>query len=133
MWNVVFHRRTPILRRCTMHYALLIWEKHDQQNAVSAAEWEQMMEGHTAFWNEYQPQGKVVSGAGLKAHTTATTVRASGDSRSVTDGPFAESREVIGGFYVVDCADLDEAIVMAKKIPIRDGEGVEIRPLEETG
>jgi hypothetical protein len=114
-----------------MHYALLIWEKHDQRDTVSAAEWEEMMAGHTAWWNEYQPKGKVVSGAGLKDHTTATTVRDEKGELSVTDGPFVESREVLGGFYVVDCADLDEAIAMARKIPMRDGEGVEIRPLME--
>ena len=77
---------------------------------------------------------KLVSGAGLKSPDTATTLRVSGQARTLHDGPFAESREQLGGFYVVDVPDLDAAIEIARKIPFgRDG-SVEIRPvLDEDG
>ena len=70
-----------------------------------------------------------VGGAGLRATQTATTVRTSGGAKTVHDGPFAETREQLGGFYLIDVPDLDAAIALARKVPLaRDG-AIEIRPL----
>ncbi len=72
---------------------------------------------------------KRLGGAGLKGSATATTVRTAGDQKTIHDGPFAEAREQLGGFYIIEAADLDEAISLGRQIPIlRDG-AVEIRPL----
>ena len=65
----------------------------------------------------------------MQESATATTVRISDDGeRLVTDGPFAETKEQVGGFYVIECADLDEAIEWAKKVPLQGG-GIEVRPV----
>ena len=68
-------------------------------------------------------------GAGLRSSETATTVRTSAGSQAIHDGPFAETKEQLGGFYIVEAADLDSAIEIAKRVPLgRDG-AIEIRPL----
>lgn len=68
-------------------------------------------------------------GAGLKATSTATTVRKAGGSYTVHDGPFAEAKEQLGGFYLIEAPDLDAAIALARQVPLlRDG-AIEIRPL----
>jgi hypothetical protein len=74
-----------------------------------------------------------VGGAGLKGTAAATTVRAGNGSRTVHDGPFAETKEQLGGFYLIDVPDLDAAIAIAKKLPLSRGGAVEIRPLLERG
>ena len=76
----------------------------------------------------FQRGAKVVSGEGLQPTSTATTVRATGEGFGVTDGPFAETKEALGGYYVVDAADLDEALELAKLCPSYGG-AVEVRPV----
>lgn len=89
-----------------------------------------MMEPWDRFTAEVVESGAFVAGEGLYPSSTATTVRhrENGD-RIVSDGPFAETKEQIGGFYLLDCADLDEALSWAKKVPVRPGNGVEVRPV----
>ena len=73
--------------------------------------------------------GVYVSGEGLERSATATTLRVSeGGEPLVTDGPFAETREQLGGFYVLDCENLDDALAWAKRIPMRAG-SIEVRPV----
>jgi hypothetical protein len=86
-----------------------------------------------AAWDEYTESlkgaGAFIAGEGLQESATATTVRGyEGDERLVTDGPFAETKEQVGGFYLIEVANLDEALEWAKKIPARGG-GVEVRPV----
>jgi hypothetical protein len=111
-----------------MQYALLIYEKADYRETVAPENWKRMMEQHTRFWKRYS-EAKLTGGAGLEGHRTATSLRKNGDNYQVTDGPFVETREVLGGFYIVECADLDEAMALAREIPVEEGEGVEVRPL----
>lgn len=90
------------------------------------------------LWDEYTKElvaaGAFVSGEGLQTSTTATTLRVENGERILTDGPFAETKEQIGGFYVVDCKDLDEAIDWAAKMPSSARGGVtEIRPVMQYG
>jgi hypothetical protein len=85
-------------------------------------------------WNEYSRQvtgaGVFVAGEGLQPSATATTVKIEEDGeRLVTDGPFAETKEQLGGFYLLDCENLDEALEWAKKIPLREGGSIEVRPV----
>ena len=93
---------------------------------------EQMREGMAqwqAFTDELHAAGAFIAGEGLQESATATTVRLTDDGeRVVTDGPYAEAKEQVGGFYLIECADLDEALEWAKKIPNSRG-GVEVRPV----
>lgn len=70
-----------------------------------------------------------VGGAGLRAAASATTVRTQNGSQTIHDGPFAESKEQLGGFHLIEVADLDEAIAIAKKVPLAENGAIEIRPV----
>jgi hypothetical protein len=69
------------------------------------------------------------AGAGLQPTATATTVRTANGRQTIHDGPFAETREQLGGFYVIEAADLDEAIAIARRVPVRSDGAIEVRPL----
>jgi hypothetical protein len=88
-----------------------------------------------ARWADYTQAlvdaGAFVSGEGLQSVTTATTLRVENGERMLTDGPFAETKEQIGGFYVIECKDLDEAIDWAAKLPHAENGTTEIRPVLE--
>jgi hypothetical protein len=87
----------------------------------------QIMKGHMEFGEANQ--AKLRGGQALQSVTTATTVRQdAGGSIAVTDGPFAETKEALGGFYIVEAADLDEAIALAKQVPAPSG-SIEVRPV----
>ena len=109
-----------------MEYALLIHEKPDAYEGLSDDE-------RTAVVGEYwalRDDPRVVAGAGLRPVDTATTVRVAGDETLVTDGPFADTKEVFGGWYVVEADDIDDAIEIASRCPAaRLGGSVEVRPL----
>jgi hypothetical protein len=88
---------------------------------------EEIVAKHEAFCRELGATR--IGGAGLKGTASATTVRTANGARSVHDGPFAETKEQLGGFYLIEAPDLDAAIAIARKIPVfRDG-SIEIRPL----
>jgi hypothetical protein len=74
-----------------------------------------------------------LGGAGLKSVSTATTVRTVGGKKTVHDGPFAETKEQLGGYYLIAVPDLDAAITVAKKIPLRKDGSVEVRPMLTMG
>lgn len=87
-------------------------------------------------WFEYtaglQQRGAMLGGEALEPTATATTLRMAGEQLTTTDGPFAETKEVLGGFYMVEAANLDEAIELARGVPsLRDGGAVEVRPVAE--
>jgi hypothetical protein len=109
-----------------MEYALLIYEKPGAYDGLSDDE-------RAAVIGEYwalRDDPRVVAGAGLKPADTATTVRVAGDQSLVTDGPFADTKEVFGGWYVVEADDIDGAIEVASRCPAaRLGGSVEVRPL----
>jgi hypothetical protein len=112
-----------------MQYMLLIYEDErvyggPKKNGPALQE---MMAKHMAFAPTlgYARKG----GAGPKGTASATTVRASDGKRTVHDGPFAETKEQLGGYYLVDVPDLDAAIVIANRLPLSPGGAVEIRPL----
>jgi hypothetical protein len=93
-------------------------------------EGQEAMKAWDAFTSEAIDAGVHLGGEGLQPSATATTLRAqsSGD-HLVTDGPFAETKEQLGGYYLLDCKDLDDAIAWGKKLPLHDGFAVEIRPV----
>jgi hypothetical protein len=85
-----------------------------------------------AFMGWAQEKGIDLSGMELDSRRTAKTIRVRNGTASVTDGPFAETKEVLGGYFIADCANLDEAIEIASHIPIAEHGSVEIRPLLES-
>jgi hypothetical protein len=88
-----------------------------------------MMAAYDAFSREVKEAGAFVGGEGLQPTATATTVRVRDGERMLTDGPFAETREQLAGFYLLDCANLDEALGWAAKIPGAARGCVEVRPV----
>lgn len=113
-----------------MQYLLLIYQA--EMGARAAADDEAMaseLEAYAAFTREATERGQFVAGEALEPTTTATSVRIRDGHLSVTDGPFAETKEALGGFYLLECADLDEAIEMAAKIPAARRGTVEVRPI----
>ena len=109
-----------------MQYALLIYNTPGAMESLSPAERETLSTEYYALREE----PGVLSGAGLQPVTTATTIRLADGKPLVTDGPFADTKEVFGGFYVVEADDLDQALEVATRIPVlRIGGTVEVRPL----
>jgi hypothetical protein len=97
---------------------------------------EELKRGYEAvgkWWEEHSAAGRIVGGEELKGTRTATTLRRKSGKITVTDGPFIESKEALGGFAIVDVPDLDAAIALAKTWPAlqADGDAVEIRPIVE--
>ena len=114
-----------------MKYLLLICGDEKAWAAMADADRQQLMAEFRRFSSDIQASGQYVSGSQLQPSTAATSVRVRDGKRLVTDGPFAETREQLGGYYIVDVENLDEAIALAARIPsVRTGT-VEVRPLIE--
>jgi hypothetical protein len=107
-----------------MRYLLLIYGNEAQAMQMSQAE-------QDAITNDIQTSGVRESGEALLPTTTATTVRVRNGATVTTDGPFAETKEQLGGFYLLNCKDLDEAIAWAAKIPGARTGSIEVRPIME--
>lgn len=112
-----------------MQYILLIYENEAQWEGKEGGEaLEKVIGEHGALVQSIGASFK--GGAGLKPTTTATTVRLTpGGEPAIHDGPFAETKEQLGGYYVIDVPSLDEAIAIARKVPAPFGGSIEIRPL----
>jgi hypothetical protein len=112
-----------------MRYALLIYEDETFWQKTPQQEIGAMMEGYRRFGEEAGE--RIGGGAALQPTATATTVRVRDGERLLTDGPFAETREQFGGFYIVEAGSLDEAIDLAARIPGAESGCVEVRPVME--
>ena len=112
-----------------MKYLLTIYDDGSMWDNVQAGDVNVMMDGYRRFGEEITTNGAYVAGEALESVSTATTVRVKDGERLVTDGPFAETKEQLGGFYLLDCKDLDEAIAYAAKIPGAQSGCVEVRPV----
>lgn len=114
-----------------MQYALLIYENDAEAYPEGEADqaWRDILAAHGSFSEELAQAGAIRGGAGLKPVQTATTVRVSPAGRTLHDGPYAETREQLGGFYLIEAADLDEAIAWARKLPLACAGAIEIRPV----
>lgn len=114
-----------------MQYALLIYENETESYPEGEAgqAWRDILEAHTAFGGQLAQAGAMLGGAGLERVDAATTVRVTPAGRTVHDGPFAETREQLGGLYMIDVPDLDAAIEWARKLPIARSGSIEIRPM----
>ena len=112
-----------------MKYAFTIYGDESLREGAPEEDLQAVTQAYHAVTREMQDKGVLVTGEGLYPTQTATTVRIRDGERSVTDGPFAETKEQLGGFYVLDCKDLDEAIEWAAKIPGSQSGSVEVRPV----
>src|SRR4051794_1556642 len=110
-----------------MQYALLIYEDESFWQTAPPEQLGKMMAGYGAFGQEAGE--RIVGGEALQPTATATTVTVRDGERLLTDGPFAETREQLGGFYVVEAGSLDEALDLAAKIPGAASGRVEVRPV----
>jgi hypothetical protein len=114
-----------------MRYMLLIYGDEAAAADITPERWQEVIEAHTAWGNEARERGIHGGGEALQPTSTATTLRMRGGQPVTTDGPFAETKEQLGGFYILDCENLDEAIEMAGKLPLDESDAVEIRPIME--
>jgi hypothetical protein len=111
-----------------MKYMLLVYL---DENCLDEVERQQCYADSAQLTRELHEQGKYIGAGPLHPTTTATSVRVRDGKRLVTDGPFAETREQLGGYYLIDAHDLDEALKIAERIPAAKHGTVEIRPVLE--
>ncbi len=114
-----------------MKYLCLIYDDEKKSAAMSRTEGEALMGAYNAFTNDIKKSGKYVGGEALQPVHTATTVRVRKGKVSTTDGPFAETKEQLGGFYYINAKDLNDAIQIAAKIPGALTGSIEVRPIME--
>jgi hypothetical protein len=113
-----------------MRYALLIYYPDDTARAEVDPELAgRLLAAHREFQAAATAAGVLLGGEALEAPDTVTTVRSREGRVTTTDGPFVETKEVLAGFYLVECADLDAAIEWAARIPSGLGETIEVRPI----
>ena len=114
-----------------MRYALLIYASEQEWANQAEEESQAQFQEYMAFTKDIVDRGIYKGGEALQPIATATTVRVRDGERLTTDGPFAETKEQFGGYYVVEAKDLDEAIEIAARIPDVRGGSIEIRPIME--
>lgn len=113
-----------------MKYLCLAYEEEKTFNAMSPSEWQALRGETLAYVEELTRNGHLVSAEPLQSVRTATTLRVRNGKLSITDGPFAETKETLGGFFLIEARDLNEAIQVASKWPsVRLG-SIEVRPID---
>jgi hypothetical protein len=112
-----------------MQYLLLIYRNEAEQAKMDAATGQKMRGEYGAFTQSIIQSGNFKAGDALQPTTTATTVRVRDGKTLTTDGPFAETREQLGGYYLVEAKDLDAALAIAARIPGAKVGSIEVRPI----
>jgi len=112
-----------------MQYLLLIYENEASMNGLSEEEQGKIFQEYMDYTAGIRKSGNYVAGEALQPVSTATTVRVKNGKTLTTDGPFAETREQLGGFYLVEAKDLDEAISLGARIPASRTGSIEVRPI----
>ena len=115
-----------------MKYLLLIYSNENVMATMGESERGQVMGKYMAYSSSIKKSGNYIGGEALQPTATATTVRVREGKTLSTDGPFAETREQLGGFYFVEAKDLDEAISLAARIPSAVHGSIEVRPIMPT-
>lgn len=115
-----------------MQYLLLIYGDEARWGKLSEAEQGEIFQEYMEYTQRIRDRGNYRAGEALQPVSSATTVRLRDGKTLTTDGPFAETREQLGGFYMVEAADLDEAIELAKGIPDARTGSIEVRPIMPT-
>jgi hypothetical protein len=114
-----------------MKFLLLIHGDADAEAALTDAERRALVDQHIAFGRTLRGRGTTVSGEALEPPERARTIRFAGDGVTVTDGPFLEAKEALGGFYVIEAASMDDATDIAKGLPRSPGAFAEILPIAD--
>lgn len=113
-----------------MQYMMLIYEPEGAYTTEAGQAFlKDIVAKHMALAEELRAKGQMKDGSGLQDVSTATTVVTEGGRQTLHDGPFAETREHLGGYYLIDVPDLDQALAIARRVPVVDGGKVEVRPL----
>lgn len=116
-----------------MQYALLIYDDEQEWASMPEEERNALYGEYFAYTNELRESGSYLDGNPLQPTSDATSVRVRGGERLVTDGPFAETKEQLGGYYIIEAASLDEAVQWAAKIPGAKLGTIEVRPVMSVG
>ncbi|MGH3713472.1 MAG: YciI family protein [Micromonosporaceae bacterium] len=112
-----------------MRYLFLLYGDEQAEAALTDEQREEIITAHGTFTESLHAESREVSGAGMEPTSTATLVRRSADgAEEITDGPYAETKEQIGGLYLVECADMDDALAVANRVPYSPGLRIEVRP-----
>ncbi len=113
-----------------MKYLCLIYDDEKKMSTMSKAEGDAFMGEYMVFTEAIRKSGHYVAGDALQPVHTATTVRVRSGKLSTTDGPFAETKEQLGGYYLIEARDLNDAIQVASRIPSAKTGSVEVRPIQ---
>jgi hypothetical protein len=114
-----------------MLYMLMCCINEDRWNSIPSPRRDKVMQEYRRLMEEMKSSGYLRNGGMLSPSTTATSIRSQNGKAMITDGPFAETKEQLGGYHLIECENLDEAISIAKRIPtIPEGGVVEIRAVE---
>jgi hypothetical protein len=116
-----------------MRYLALIYSEEQDPSTVSPERMAEVLREYNRFTTDARQAGVMLAGEALQPTSTATTVRVRDGHATTTDGPFAETREVLGGYYVLECRDLDAAIEWAARLPGSWWGSVELRPIMAFG
>lgn len=114
-----------------MRYLCMIYDDEKKTAAMSKSEMDALMGEYFAFTDAIKKSGHYVGGEALQPVHTATTVRVRNGRMSATDGPFAETKEQLGGYYLINARDLNDALQVASRIPSARVGSVEVRPIME--
>jgi hypothetical protein len=112
-----------------MRYMLLLYGEPTPPEAVTPEIWEHVVKSHTEFTRRLKEAGAYVDSAPLEPVENAKTVRLRRHERLVTDGPFAETREVLGGYYLIEAGSLDDAVAWAEQLDSMSDGSIEVRPI----
>lgn len=114
-----------------MKYLCLAYEEEADLNALSRSEWDALREETLAYVEQLRHSGQLIDARPLQSARTASTVRVRNGQLSATDGPFAETKEQLGGFFLIEARDFNDAIQIAGKWPSARVGSIEVRPIEE--
>ena len=114
-----------------MQFLLLVYTDHSLMKTLPEAEYDRLMKGCFEHADELQAQGTLLGSQQLESHETARTLRVRDGVARITDGPFAETREFLAGFNLIEAADIDEAMRIAKEFPWSQFGSIEVRPVRD--
>ncbi|HEY6506515.1 MAG TPA: YciI family protein [Vicinamibacterales bacterium] len=114
-----------------MRYLCLIYDEEKKLGAMSKSESDAFMGEYFGFTDDIKKSGHYLGGEALQPVHTATSVRVRSGKMSTTDGPFAETKEQLGGYYLIEAKDLNDALQVASRIPSAKLGTVEVRPIQE--
>jgi hypothetical protein len=114
-----------------MKYLCMAYEEESKLNALSKSEWDVLRAETLSYVDELKKSGHLIAAEPLQSVRTATTVRVRSGKLSISDGPFAETKETLGGFFLINAKDLNEAIQVASKWPSTRLGSIEVRPIAD--